>query len=167
VRVASGSASYSVPPEWVRRPVGERIAYREDGAVIASGGAMATLAGACDAPTAWAALADPVRSSNVGGVVRATALAWARGYAGLPEAARLRAVTGPVTLGNGAATRQARVAVDLGPSDGCAGTQAELTAVSREVDGQVVTLVVARYRGVAGGPDDATYDAVLASLESD
>lgn len=165
VRVASGSASYAVPTGWQRRPAGERIAYREDSAVIASGRGYA-LAAVTGCPVAWAALADPVRSSNVAGVVRATALAWARGYAGLPEAARLRVVTDQVVLGDGGAARRARVQVDLGRSGGCAGERAELTAVSREVDGHVVTLVVARYLDVDGAPDDATYDAVLASLRA-
>lgn len=151
--VRVGSMSYAVPPAWSRRPAAERVAYREDGAVIAVGRGQAVLS-AHGCPVAWAVLADPVRSTNLAGVAEATALAWARGYAGLP-AGRL-----PVT-GRG---DRARVVVELGEAAGCAGERAELTAVARQHGAAVVALVVARYLDVPGAPTDAAYEGVVGSL---
>jgi hypothetical protein len=153
-RVQVGAASYAVPPGWSRRPASERVAYREDGAVIALGRGQAMLSvRAC--PLAWAVLADPVRSSNVRGVAEATALAWARGYAGLPDDGRLvvRSAAG-----------RARVEIDLGRGSGCAGERAELTVAAQQEGARVVALVVARYLDVPGAPSDATYDGVMGSF---
>lgn len=166
-RVATGRASYVVPPGWSRRPPGERVAYREGGVVIASGRGYAAghaegpevssaTRSAAECPVAWAVLADPVRSSNAAGLAKATALAWARGYAGLPTSA-LPSVTvdGP----------RARVEVPLGEgAPGCAGEWAELTAVAQPVGDAVVALVVARYLDVPGGLSDAAYDGVVGSF---
>lgn len=161
VRVGVGQVSYAVPPAWSRRPAAERVAYREDGAVIVSGRGQALLS-ARGCPVAWAVLADGVRSTNPAGVVEATALAWARGYAGLPVGAGLRA-SRAVPADGGVAWRS-RVDVDLGDGTDCAGRRAELTAVARPSGAEVVTLVVARYLDVPGGPSDAAYDGVVGSL---
>ncbi|HSX68374.1 hypothetical protein [Nocardioides sp.] len=169
VRVGVGQAAYAVPPAWSRRPVSERVAYREDGAVIASGRGQAVLS-AQGCPVAWAVLADPVRSTNVSGVAEATALAWARGYAGLPIASGL--------VASGAATTEdgqrgwSRVRIDLGADagagagSGCAGERAELTAVAQQSGADVVALVVARYLDVPGAPPDAAYERVVGSLSA-
>lgn len=162
--VRVGDLSYAVPPAWARRPAGERVAYREDGAVIAAGRGQALLSvDAC--PLAWAVLADPVTSSNVDGVAEATALAWARGYAGLPSEARLEASPAEATsVVAGASAERSRVEVDLAGASGCAGERAELTAVAVRSGAQVVTLVVARYLDVPGTPSDTAYQGMLRSF---
>ena len=164
VAVRVGHLSYAVPPAWARRPAGERVAYREDGAVIAAGRGQALLSlDGC--PVAWAVLAGPVTSSNVAGVAEATALAWARGYAGLPSEARLEASPAEATtVVAGAGAERSRVEVDLAGAAGCAGERAELTAVAVRSGAQVVTLVVARYLDVPGAPSDAAYEGVLRSF---
>lgn len=172
VRVAVGEVAYAVPAAWSRRPAGEQVAYREDGAVIASGRGQA-LSSVHGCSMAWAVVADSVRSSNPAGVAEATALAWARGYAGLPEGAPLRASPAgedaPAeedAAGGGQAARS-RVVVDLGDGPGCGGERAELTAVARQVGAEVVALVVARYLNVRGAPSDAAYEGVLGSLTAE
>lgn len=153
-RVTVGAASYAVPPAWVVQPGEQQVAYREEGAVIAAGRghAVSSIAGC---PVAWAVLAEPVRSGNPAGVAQATALAWARGYAGLPGRAL------PAVVVDGAS---ARVEVPLDDAAGCAGARAELTAVARPAGDRVVTLVVARYLDVPGAPSDSAYAGVLESL---
>ncbi len=161
--VRVGPLSYAVPPAWARRPAGERVAYREDGAVIAAGRGQSLLsAGGC--PVAWAVLADPVAASNPSGVAEATALAWARGYAGLPSGAGLEASPAEAVALAGGSAERSRVEVDLAEGSGCAGERAELTAVARRSGDQVVALVVARYLDVPGTPSDAAYDGVLGSF---
>lgn len=158
-RVEVGEVSYAVPPAWSRRPAVEQVAYREDGAVIASGRGQAVLT-VRGCPVAWAVLADPVRSTSVTGVAEATALAWARGYGGLPAGSGLTAAS---AIAEGPRWRS-RVRVDLGDGSGCAGERAELTAVAQQSGTQVVTLVVARYLEVPGAPSDTAYDGVVGSF---
>src|SRR5689334_6601310 len=64
VRVRVGAVSYAAPPAWSLQPAAERVAYREDGAVLASGRGQAVWS-VDGCPVAWAVLADPVRSTNV------------------------------------------------------------------------------------------------------
>lgn len=163
VRVGVGPAAYAVPPAWSRRPVSERVAYREDGAVIASGRGQAVLS-LRGCPVAWALLADPVRSTNVRGVAEATALAWARGYAGLPSGSGL--VASPAATTADGQRGWSRVGVDLGAGSGCAGERAELTAIAQQSGAEVVALVVARYLDVPGAPPDAAYEGVVGSLSA-
>lgn len=165
-RIASGAVTYAVPPEWSRRRVTERVAYREDGVVISSGRGYAQHSvGGC--PVAWSVLADPVQSTNAPGVARATALAWARGYAGLPSGTPLEAAVGAGVMGGADASlagATARVEVPLGDAAGCAGERAELTALATRSGDAVVVLVVARYLSVPGAPTNAAYAGVLGSL---
>lgn len=156
-RVTAGGAAYAVPPAWTVQPAEQQVAYREAGVVIASGrGHAVTSVDGC--PVAWAVLADPVRSANTAGVAKATALAWARGYAGLPARSL------PVVVVDGV---RARVEVPLEGAVGCAGERAELTAVARPVGDAVVALVVARYLDVRGAPSDTAYARMLGSLTVD
>ena len=174
VRVRVDDASYAVPRAWQRRPAAQRTAYREDGAVIASGrGQALSWRNSCrtdfaPVPGGWAVLADPVVSTNPAGVAEATAVAWARGYAGLPADAPLTASSAqPVRLASSGTAAASRVVIDTSDSaNPCAGERAELTAVARRVGDSVVTLVVARYLGVRGAPGDAAYAAVLGSLRA-
>jgi hypothetical protein len=135
--------------------------------VIASGRGQAVLS-VDRCPVAWAVLADPVRSTNSSGVAEATALAWARGYAGLPVGSGLTASrAAPVELAAGGTAQSSRVEVALGEAEpGCAGQRAELTAVARQAGAEVVVLVVARYLDVPGAPSDAAYEGVVGSLDA-
>ncbi|MDO7868716.1 hypothetical protein [Nocardioides jiangxiensis] len=172
VRVRVGDASYAVPRTWQRRPAAERTAYREGGAVIAAGRGQALSWGNdcrtdfAPVPGGWAVLPDPVAATDAAGVAAATAVAWARGYAGLPATKTLAASPArEVRLAGGGRGLVAQVTVDTTDSaNPCAGQRAELTAVARQAGGRVVTLVVARYLDVRGAPGDAVYAAVLGSL---
>lgn len=174
VRTGSADATYAVPPGWqtARGP----IAYREDGRVIAAGSAMSTSSAqscvatdggvARSAPVAWAALAEPVESTNPRGVAVATVLAWARGYAGLPASALERPRTRVVELADGRRAQSARVVLDLGGGGpGCATGRAEITAVSARAGGRVDSLVVARRLGGRATLTPAARASELGSLE--
>ncbi len=176
IRVGDERATYAVPRRWHRGGYEDLIAYREEGDVIASGRAMATssvrrcvtrVQGVQTAPVAWAALTDPVESDNAAGVARATALAWARGYAGLPASATGAPTQRSAVLADGHRAHVARLVLDLGGGEGgCGGGPAEVAVVARRAGGRVVSLVVARHLDASGSPADPTYDAVLGSLRA-
>lgn len=164
--------SYAVPRSWQPRPPAEQVAYRDEGEVAVSGDALAQSwdndcrADLAPVPVAWALLGAPVHASNPDGVARASAAAWARGYAAMgPGAAVPKPAVRPVRLATGETATAAAVVLDLhGSANPCAGDSAELTVVAVADGAEVRSLVVARYLGVRGSPSDAAYSGMVGSL---
>ncbi|WP_110208908.1 hypothetical protein [Nocardioides daejeonensis] len=167
-------ATYRVPGGW-QVTGGDYEATDADGAVVARGADVARYYGnACTEETmpvaaGWTVLAEAVAGDDAAVEATRAVVAWARSFAS-NEAGTTAPVSDPVTtenvtLADGSQGARSVVMVDWSVFTGpCYPETVEVAVTTTEHDGELVSLVQARYLLASGGVTNTEWAAIAASL---